>query len=173
MLFSIKDKLTGFLKAKIMKKQIVLPIFFIFLISTAAVFVFSKSITNDLSKDESPFNKMALPPRKVSGGIYMDGGSVAIRVIDKNGVTYDLAFPYDHRSVGYPTAYHGAFDGTNRAAKPFKDSGRAKVIALDLLDRYSFGNESTKEAYDYLSGHHDSLYGRFHRDGIRGVFNQK
>ena len=134
------------------------------------VLKFKEHNARDLSFDELPFSRMALPPRQVSGGIFMDGGSVFVRVTDRNGIVYDLAFPYDHRSGGYPAAYHGALDGTSRAAKQFKDSRRAKVIALNLLNQYGGGSESAKEAYDYLSGNHDSIFGRFNRDGIRGVF---
>lgn len=40
----------------------------------------------DLSKEESPFPAIHMPPQAVYGSGYMDGGSVGIHIVDHSGV---------------------------------------------------------------------------------------
>lgn len=110
----------------------------------------------DYSADEPPFNAMALPPRSIHASIYMDGGSVWVGVVDRNGRKHDVAFPYDHRTSGYSGAFHGVKHATEPGAKPLSNPARAKAIALELLAR--FGGRDEQLAHAYLSGKKDSVF---------------
>jgi hypothetical protein len=108
----------------------------------------------DLSADEAPLNQILLPPQSVGGDIFMDGGSVWVRIVDRGGSAFDLAFPYDHAGTGtkYLTAFHGAGCSSDPGAVAFKNTERAKDVALLLLQRYSAGNDDgAARAYVYLS----------------------
>jgi hypothetical protein len=107
----------------------------------------------DLSKDEEPFKSMVMPPKSAIGLCCMDGGSVAMRVIDKVGGEYYITFPFDYEGVlnAHPNAYHGDYKGTTRV--PLKDSSRAKSITIRLLRDYGTDDSegSTKMALLALS----------------------
>ena len=108
----------------------------------------------DLSADEKPLNGIALPPQSVGGDIFMDGGSVWVHIVDQEGTTFDLAFPYDHfgRGTKYLTAFHGAASSSDPGAVALKNPDRAKEVALVLLRRYGdTGHGGTARAYGCLS----------------------
>lgn len=97
----------------------------------------------DLSAEEAPFGAIAMPPRSVKATMFMDGGSVWVIVIDRDGQTLNFAFPYNHSTSGsrYPTANHGANHAIEPSAIALKDSNRAKEIVLSLLERYREPND--------------------------------
>lgn len=90
----------------------------------------------DLSKDEEPFKSMTLPPKTVYGLGYMDGGSVAVVIIDQLDVRYEITFPIDYDGIrnAHPTAYNGNINDPKMIL--LKDPARAKAIAIRLLDEY-------------------------------------
>lgn len=87
----------------------------------------------DLSKDEEPFCSIAMPPKSVFGQGYMDGGSVAVIVIDREGKHHEVTFPIDRGSIRnpYPTALWGNVHDPTMI--PLKNPERAKEIAIRLL----------------------------------------
>lgn len=107
----------------------------------------------DLSHDEEPFKSMVLPPKKVLGFGYMDGGSVGVQLIDKTGAVFDVSFPIDYDGIAnaYPTAWQG--DMNHLSPKPLKDPDRAKTIAIRLLEKYGDkSDEDSVRAVKALSG---------------------
>lgn len=95
----------------------------------------------DLSKDEEPFRSMVLPPKSVIATTYMDHGSIAMRLIDRNDVEYWITFPIDYESLldSHPTAYQGEINGK---MVPLKDTGRAKAITVCLVRDYAPEDEN-------------------------------
>jgi hypothetical protein len=93
----------------------------------------------DLSKEEAPFPAIHMPPQAVYGDGYMDGGSVGILIIDHSGARHELTFPIDYTGIrnAHPTAFFGNMNDPKRV--PLKNPGRAKEIAIRLLD--DFGKE--------------------------------
>lgn len=94
---------------------------------------FWKPAPLDLSKDEEPFRSIAIPPKSVFGQCYMDGGSVAVLVMDRNGAKHEITFPIDYDGIRnpYPTAFWGNINDPKMV--PLKNPVRAKEIAIRLL----------------------------------------
>lgn len=105
----------------------------------------------DLSEDEFPFNSIKMPPRSVEGYSFLDGGSVAVTVVDQGGKTFYFAFPHDSPRGGsaFNKAFHGAGHASDPRAVPLKNAARAKEITLWLLDR--FGAVEREGLYYHLS----------------------
>jgi hypothetical protein len=112
----------------------------------------------DLSNDEEPFRSMAMPPKTVLGESYMDGGSIAVIITDRNEVHYEITFPIDYHGIrnAHPAAFHG---NINQKMVLLKDPARAKQIVLRLLrdhgagasDPATGGYDGTKVAITALS----------------------
>ncbi len=119
----------------------------------------------DWSKEEEPFRSMALPVKQVTGTIWMDGGSVSIRVADSNGRNHEFIFPFDHTSrwTPYTTAYHGVYDMNEFPAKgmKMKDTERTRILAIYLLENHSDSNneDAKKITLNYLK--HGSRFDPF------------
>jgi hypothetical protein len=113
----------------------------------------------DLSDDEEPFRSIVMPPKMVLGGTYMDGGSVGVIIIDRNGAQCEITFPIDYDGIknAHPTAHHGNIN--DKKMVPLKDPARAKQIVLRLLRDHGAKPESpdsdeydgTKDAITALS----------------------
>ena len=102
----------------------------------------------DLSNDEEPFRSMVMPPKSVLGESYMDGGSIAVIIVDRNEVEYEITFPIDYHGIrnAHPTAFHG---NINQKMIPLKDPARAKQIVLRLLrDHGARANDPATGGYD-------------------------
>lgn len=124
----------------------------VLLVAVTLILFSRKPAPPDLSKDEEPFRSMVLPPKSVIGLCYMDGGSAAIYMIDKNGVEYEIIFPIDYDGVmnAHPTAYHKNI--TDPKTIGLKDPQRAKVIVLRLLKDYGIKDD---EKYSTTSAIHE------------------
>lgn len=122
----------------------------------------------DLSKDEEPFRSIAMPPKSVLGVGYMDGGSVAVLVIDRNGAKCEITFPIDYDGIRnpYPTAFAGNINDPKMI--PLKNPERAREIAIRLLRDHGThlkfpetGDfDSTAAALDALSNPPQNIVGR-------------
>ena len=101
----------------------------------------------DLSNDEEPFRSMALPPKSVEAGYWMDGGSVSVHVVDQNGVRQIVSFPIDHDGIltSYKKAYWGEL--TDSQKLPLKNPVRAKSIMVRLYR--DFGDKDADENYEF------------------------
>jgi hypothetical protein len=90
----------------------------------------------DLSNEEEPFRSISMPPQAVYGTGYMDGGSVAILIVDRDGKQYEITFPIDYDGIRnpYPKAFHGNINDPKMI--PLKDSERAKKVCIRLIDEY-------------------------------------
>ena len=126
---------------------------------------------NDLASDEPPLNSIVMPLRAVRGGIMMDGGSVWVGIEDSKGVSFDLTFPFDHSTKGYPQAFYGVKVPHAKGAIPLSNSVRAREIALIWLREARGRDEYVDEAFDYLSGWKHSIFERVQREGLRGIFD--
>ena len=144
--------------------------FAIIVVSGAGTAIWHWSSDDNLASDEPPLNLIAMPLRSVRGGVWMDGGSVWVGVVDSKGASFDLTFPYDHATKGYPQAFHGVKEPYAKGAVAFKNSPRAREIALGWLREAGGSNEYVDEAFDYLSGRSHSIVRRIQRDGLRGIF---
>ena len=117
----------------------------------------------DLSKDEEPFRSMALPPQSVTGDIIMDGGSVLVMLIDRNGHQSVFHFYIDKQRVinRHPTAGYGIeFNGKET---PLKDPERAKMITIRLLKDYGNNrDEGITRAINGLSNPVSDIAERFY-----------
>lgn len=104
----------------------------------------------DLSKDEEPFRSMMLPPKSVTGGSLMDGGSVVVELIDAAGKPYELYFEIDDATRGHPTARWRPGKVGKRVL--LTNPARAKAISKRLLRNYGKnGDEGVRHALNGLS----------------------
>lgn len=133
-----------------MKRKPIIIVLIVALCLACAATQFWKPLPLDLSNDEEPFRSMDLPPKAVIGAGYMDGGSVAVHVIDRTGARYEFTFPIDYGKIGnpYPTAYYGNMNDPKMV--PLKDPERAKQIAIRLLKDHGIkvSHPSVSDDYD-------------------------
>ena len=156
---------------QIMKKSTYLLIAFaIIIVCGVGAAIWHWSPVSSLAADEPPINSLVLPLRSVRGGIMMDGGSVWVGIEDSKGVSFDLTFPYEHSTKGYPQAFYGVKVPHAKGAIPLSNSVRAREIALIWLREARGRDEYVDEAYDYLSGWKRSIFERVQREGLRGIF---
>jgi hypothetical protein len=158
-----------------MKKLRILIVALALVLATVVAFNFwHLRDDGNLASDESPFNSITLPLRKLRGDIWMDGGSVWVGVEDSKGASFDFLFPIDNKTEGYPTAFHGATKPSSPGAvrswgRPLANPSRARAIVLAWLRQADSRDEGLDRALDYLSGYSNSNFSRIH-DGIRGIF---
>jgi hypothetical protein len=134
-----------------------------------AFIVWKSHATIDLSKEEAPFNSIALPLKSVRGNGMLDGGpTVIVLIMDSKGDSYKFVFPNDP-DLGRD-GYHGAFDPFAPGAVAFKDSSRARTIVLQWLSAVREKDEGTEFALKYLSMQNQSSMIRLPREFIRNVF---
>lgn len=127
----------------------------IFVFMAAAALIAGRFMPVDYSKEDEPFRSMAMPPKDVFGTIWMDGGSVSIRITDRNGRIHEFILPYDHTDpwVPYPKAYSGVFDMNGYLGKgtPIWDAERARFLAIRLLENHADRNrEEIRITLSYL-----------------------
>jgi hypothetical protein len=81
----------------------------ILLILGMLAFSLSPNAPLHLSKDEALFPSIHMPPQAVYGMGYMDGGSVAVIIVDRLDTNFELTFPinYDGIRNAHPTAFFG------------------------------------------------------------------
>jgi hypothetical protein len=91
--------------------------------------------SSDYSLDEPPFNTLAMPPKSVKSNIWLDGGSVSVSILDRDGKACELVFPVG-RGLRHKTAFYGAYVPNDPKAKQLKHPARARSIALELITRY-------------------------------------
>lgn len=139
-------------------------------VGCAAAAIWHWSPAPNLASDEPPLNSIVMPLRSVRGSIMMDGGSVWVGIVDSKGVSFDLTFPYDHGTKGYPQAFYGVKVPYAKGAIPLSNSVRAREISLIWLREARGRDESVDESYDYLSGWKHSVFERVQREGLRGIF---
>ncbi len=127
----------------------------------------------DLSKDEAPFNAIAMPPRSVQGGMYMDGGSIGVTVTDRTGARFEFNFPIEYGKIAdpYPTAFFGNIN--DRKQVPLKDPARAKRIAIRLLTDYGVPTTSPDEDYGGTAGARRALSNPPYLKALRWVDDVK
>ncbi|MBK1884847.1 hypothetical protein JIN85_20725, partial [Luteolibacter pohnpeiensis] len=101
-----------------MKKRFLGVLACIVLVAGIAAMVWESQSKFDLATEESPFNSIVLPLKNIRGGVYMDGGSVCVGIDDSAGSSYDFIFPFDHKTKGYPAAFHGAMEPYAPGAVP-------------------------------------------------------
>lgn len=120
-----------------MKRKHAILLCFVLIVLAGTVYQVLKPSSLDFSKDEEPFRSMAMPPRKVEGTCYMDGGSVTLHVVDGIGRIHDVTFPHDSLKIHgpHPTAFSGRID--DRRSIPMKNPERAKEIAIQLLRHHA------------------------------------
>ena len=116
-----------------MKRKHAIVLAIAVLLLACVLWMFQHEGPLDLSNDEEPFRSMAMPPKTVLGTSYMDGGSIAVIIIDRNGAQYEITFPIDYDGIrnAHPTAFHGNIN--DRKMVPLKDPARAKQIVIRLL----------------------------------------
>lgn len=151
-----------------MKRKHAIPLVATVLIAACGLAWFWKQGPLDLSRDEEPFCSIAMPPKSVLGQGYMDGGSVAVIVIDHNGKHHEITFPIDRDGIrnAYPTAFWGNINDPKMI--PLKNPARAKVIAIRLLRDHgthfiepeTIDFDSTAAALDALSNPPQNIVGR-------------
>lgn len=133
-----------------MKRKPAIIAFMVALCLAFAVSLFWKPPL-DLSQDEEPFNRMAMPPKSVIAGMIMDGGSIVVRVTDQTETHIDITFPIDRDKIRnpYPTAYYSPPNDWNNKRLPLKNPDRAKQIAIRLLHDYGTNTPNPEPADDY------------------------
>ena len=121
----------------------------VLLIGIASLLILRKE-PPDLSKEESPFSAIHMPPRAVYGIGYMDGGSVGILIIDHSGAKHEFTFPIDYDGIrnAHPTAFFGNMNDPIKI--PLKNPERAKEITIRLMDE--FGKEMIYPEVDANDG---------------------
>ena len=145
-----------------MKKRRYLLLTLLLVLGAGQFLLFWNAREIDLSSDEAPFNRIAMPPQSVRGDYFMDGGSVWVHIVDRNGKTIDLVFPADNSGgltePKYERALHvsmnysgdGSVSFWDPPPIPLRDPQRARDIALDLLRVYG-KDDGAARAYDWLS----------------------
>lgn len=152
-----------------MKKRLFSLVGTVILAAGITAIVWNSRSAPNLAVEESPFNAIVLPLKTMRGDIYMDGGSVWIGVEDSKGASYDFVFLYDHKTEGYPAAFHGAMEPYGPGAVPLSNPSRARTIVLNWLRDSGRHDEGLERVFEYLSGRNDSIMRRVQRDGIAGI----
>ncbi len=153
-----------------MKMRLITVMGTVILAAGIAAIVWHSRCELNLAAEEPPFNSIVLPLKTMRGSIYMDGGSVWVGVEDRNEVSYDFIFPYDHKAKGYPTAFHGSKAPYAPGAVALANPSRARAIVLSWLRQSDRNDEGLEVAFDYLSGKNRSIIRRVQREGIGGIF---
>lgn len=146
--FALFDPVPADIPPPVKQKSVILGSL-VFLCFACGLAVFWKPLPLDLSQDELPFRSMILPPQKVFGDGYMDGGSVGVVVIDRSGTQYEITFPIAYGKINhpYPTAFYGNFNDPMMV--PLKNPERAKQIVIRLLSEHGTKLSSPAISPDY------------------------
>ena len=91
----------------------------------------------DLSQEEAPIARISVPLRTIDGHSYMDGGSVYLEIVDREGVKHEFVAPIVGGVGGtYPVILSGTTSPRSSKGIPLKDTQRAKEALLGLISRY-------------------------------------
>ena len=124
-------------KRKKLIKYILL--FILLLIVIIAIWIFRPPSHYNKSKVDARLTSLEEPFKKVSAGYYMDGGSVAIHIIDKNDKPLKIAIPV----IDFDRSYNRIYFGVSHYNEVKDDSAKAqnsletKLMIEDILHRYS------------------------------------
>ncbi len=123
------------------KKRLVLIVSGIALIALAILWAWPFSSYN-LSKVHPRIQSLKQPYQNVFAGFYLDGGSVGVKITDKDGQVLQLAVPV-HDGPGEKQKYHRLYLGathasdTNAVEVPFTEDTRHCLI--DIIERNTEG----------------------------------
>ena len=122
----------------------------------------------DRSKIDKRLTSLEEPFKSVETGIYMDGGSISIRIVDKNDVVLMIAIPvYGLDDPSYEAIYFGAChtQDLEEGAVEVKNFLETKLMIENILHRYSKSNP-------YIDQTLCALRGRV-RDYIKVIYHNK
>ena len=97
----------------------------------------------DRSKVDKRLTSLEEPFKEVSAGYYQDGGSVSIKIVDKNDTLLKVALPVIDFERSYDRIYLGVYhhselkEGSDARAE---NPAETKLMLEDILCRYSSGN---------------------------------
>lgn len=110
----------------------------------------------DKSKVDGRLTSLEEPFKDVSAGYYQDGGSISIKIVDKNDTLLKVALPVIDFDESYTEIYFGIshlseLKDKNDGAKA-ENPTETKLMLVDILDRYPNGNPSIDIALCSLRG---------------------
>jgi hypothetical protein len=112
-----------------MKKKVVIPILVVVLV--LLLLLFWPFLRYDFSEVHPHVQALHQPYQRVTADYYLDGGSVGIEIIDRDGQKLDLAIPiYD--GPGDTRTYHRLFVG----ARYFSHTDAVEVAFTEDTKRY-------------------------------------
>ena len=93
----------------------------------------------DKSKIDKRLTSLEEPFKLVGTSCYLDGGSVAIKIIDKNDIILKIAFPVTGFDPSYEQIYFGAYhiDHLKEGDVEIENPLETKLMLQDILHRYS------------------------------------
>lgn len=150
------------------KSRWLLAIGVLLFLGVSAWLLYDRFAPIDYSKEEEPFCSMAMPIKSVYGDVYMDGGSVVIRIVDRNDKKVQLDYIYDHSSPSAPytkVCYGNEFSG-EFSAIPLKNAERARMLGIRLLNNHGT-NRVSGGAARYLR-----LRGQWNENGLVNQLRQ-
>ena len=142
---------------KTSKKRIIKYILLSILFVVVVVFlwIIRPPSSYDKSKIDSRLTSLEEPFKMVEAYYYSDGGSVAIKIVDKNDNLLEIALPvFDFDDSSYDKIYFGAchFDDLEEGSVEIKNPAETKLMLEDILDRYSDTNPYLDAALSVIRG---------------------
>ena len=107
------------------------------------------------SRVDKRLTSLEEPFKEVSAGYYQDGGSVSIKIVDKNDTLLKVALPVIDFDRSYDRVYFGVYhhsklkEGSDARAE---NPAETKLMLEDILYRYSSGNLMSDIALSEIRG---------------------
>lgn len=95
--------------------------------------------------------ELATPYQSVYTGCFLDGGSLSVRIVDKNGRVAEFALPVDSQ-CSYPRLFIGVrhVSDTNAVEVAFTQDTRRALISI--IDTHRNSSDNSDYALVYLRG---------------------
>ncbi len=139
-------------KKKRIIKYILWSILLIIIISI--LWIIRPCSSYDKSKIDERLTSLEEPFKSVGTGYYMDGGSVAIVIVDKNDTVLKIALPVFDFDPTYEQIYFGAYliRDLEEGCVEVKNPAETKLMLQDILHRYSNTNPQLCVALSAIRG---------------------
>jgi hypothetical protein len=141
------------------------------LLATGIVAWFWPNAPYDIDRVHPVIRELREPFRDVWAGYYLDGGSVAVHVVDADGRDVALVFPVEEWEVddgrvevAYEKMFLGQISDPNRVEAPFTQDSMNR--AIEIVDE--FGVSYTPEGFERMV--HLGAYRQYPRDFMRAAW---
>jgi len=119
------------------KKRLILIVSGVVLLALIVLWIWPFS-PYDLSKVHPSIQSLKQPYQKVFASYYLDGGSVGLKITDKDGQVLQLALPVSD-GPAYQRLYFGATHASDTNAVEVVFTEDTKRCLIDIIERHAEG----------------------------------